>query len=33
MDNYEELEMEIILFDEEDIIRTSTGDDGWGSDY
>ena len=32
-DRYEEVEMELIKFDQEDVIRTSGGDDGpgdWG---
>ena len=30
MENYEELKMEVILFDTEDIITTSPGNDDWG---
>ena len=30
---YEDLDMEVIVFEEEDVIRTSTGDENEGPQY
>ena len=30
MEKYEELDMEVIIFEGQDVITTSVGDDDWG---